>query len=151
MIDESGAQAGIVPIAEALNLASSAGLDLVEIAPSAQPPVAKIVDWGKWRYQQTKQEQKARKKHRVQDVKQMRFGLKIGQHDREVKLRKVRQFLENGDKVKLSVFFRGREMAHPEIGHQLLDRLVAELSDISVVDQAPQMLGKYLNLTLRKK
>ena len=151
MIDESGTQTGVVPIAEALAAATAAGLDLVEIAPNANPPVAKIVDWGKWRYQQTKIEQKARKKHRVQDVKQMRFGLKIGQHDREVKLRKVRGFLEEGDKVKLSIFFRGREMAHPELGHKLLDSLVAELSDISVVDQEAQMLGKYLNLTLRKK
>ena len=81
----------------------------------------------------------------------MRFGLKIGQHDREVKMRKVREFLEAGDKVKLSVFFRGREMAHPELGRKLLDNLVTELADISVVDQEAQMLGKYLNLTLRKK
>ena len=151
LIDERGEQVGIVSLSEALARANQAEMDLVEIGPTADPPVAKIIEWGKYRYQQTKQEQKSRKKHKVQDIKQIRLGLKIGQHDLDVKLRKVRQFITDGDKVKFSLMFRGREITHPELGKQLLGKIAADLADISIVDQEPQLLGRYLTMTIHKK
>ena len=129
--------------------AREAELDLVEISPTADPPVAKIVDWGKYNYQKTKQRQKNRKNTKAQELKQIRFGLKIGQHDLDVKLRKIREFLEAGHKVKITAFFRGREMAHKQIGYKLLDDVFEQISDIAVVDQEPQMSGKYLNMVVR--
>lgn len=138
-------------IANALSLAQSAGLDLVEIAPNAAPPVVKIVDWGKYQYEKTKQLQKAKRKQKSVGVKQVRFGLKIGTHDFEVKKRKIRSFLDSGNKVKVSVFFRGREMAHQDLGGELLKRVVAELGEDVVVDQEPEQTGKHLIMVIRKK
>lgn len=135
--------------ADALLEAERAGLDLVEISPLASPPVAKIVDWGKYNYQKTKELQRNRKNVKTSEIKQMRMGLKIGAHDLEIKLKKVRSFLEDGHKVKISAFFRGREMAHQELGYQLLDRIVKDLEDIAVVDHAPQMAGKNLSILVR--
>lgn len=132
-------------------MADEAGLDLVEIAPDASPPVAKIVNWGKYQYEKTKQLQKAKKKQKTIGLKQVRFGLKIGTHDLEVKKRKIRAFLESGNKVKMSVFFRGREMAHQELGLELLNRVVKELGDDVMVDQTPQQTGKHLIMVVRKK
>ncbi len=149
VIDENDNQLGIISRHEALALASQADLDLVEVSPNANPPVAKIVDWGKYNYQKTKARQKNKKNTKVQDLKQIRFGLKIGQHDLDVKLRKIREFLEAGHKVKLTAFFRGREMAHQEIGRKLMDDVFEQISDIAVVDQQPQMSGKYLNMVVR--
>lgn len=134
---------------EALALAKQADLDLVEVSPNADPPVAKIVDWGKYNYQKTKARQKNKKNTKAQDLKQIRFGLKIGQHDLDVKLRKIREFLDAGHKVKITAFFRGREMAHQEIGYKLLDDVFEQIADIAVVDQRPQMSGKYLNMVVR--
>ncbi len=134
---------------DALARARQAELDLVEISPNADPPVAKIVDWGKYNYQKTKQRQKNRKNVKSQELKQIRFGLKIGQHDLDVKLRKIRQFLEDGHKVKITAFFRGREMAHQEIGYKLLDNVFEQLADVAIVDQKPQLSGKYLNMVVR--
>lgn len=151
LIDADGKQVGVVSSKEALNSAQDAGYDLVEISPQADPPVAKMVDWGKYQYEKTKQEQKARRNAKAQEMKQMRFGLKIGQHDRDVKLGKVRKFLDKGHKVKLTVRFRGREMAHPELGRDLLQSMVESLSDIAIVDQEPQMAGRQLNMIIRKK
>lgn len=122
---------------------------MVEISPQADPPVAKIIDWGKYQYQKTKQAQKNKKKAKASDLKQIRFGLKIGQHDLDVKLRKIRKFLEEGHKVKVTAFFRGREMAHKEIGYELLDKVYQQLEDIAVIDQKPQMTGKHLSMTVR--
>jgi translation initiation factor IF-3 len=132
-----------------LALARQADLDLVEVSPNADPPVAKIVDWGKYNYQKTKQRQKNKKNAKTQDLKQIRFGIKIGQHDLDVKLRKIRGFLEEGHKVKITAFFRGREMAHQEIGYKLLEDVFERIADIAVVDQQPQMSGKYLNMVVR--
>ena len=129
--------------------ARAAGLDLVEVSPEANPPVVKIVDWGKYNYEKTKAAQKSRKGSKAPDLKQIRFGLKIGQHDLDVKLRKIRGFLEEGHKVKISAFFRGREMAHKDLGYKLLDRVFEGISDISVIDQEPQLAGKYLSMTVR--
>lgn len=134
---------------DALARAREADLDLVEISPNADPPVAKIIDWGKYNYQKTKQLQKNRKNIKVQELKQIRFGLKIGKHDLDVKLRKIREFLEEGHKVKITATFRGREMAHQEIGYKLLDDVYEQISDLAVVDQQPQMSGKYLNMVVR--
>lgn len=149
VIDESGNQLGVLTRTEALEEARRSGLDLVEISPSADPPVAKIVDWGKFNYQRTKQAQKNKRGTRSQDVKQMRFGLKIGEHDLDVKLRKVSDFLEAGHKVKLTVVYRGREMAHKDMGFKLADRVVEKLGEGVVVDQTPQMSGKQLNFVVR--
>lgn len=151
LIDAEGEQIGVVTVPEALSQAEAAGLDLVEVSPQADPPVAKIVDWGKYQYEQTKQAQKAKRKQKTHEMKQMRFGLKIGQHDRDVKLGKVRGFLEKGHKVKLTVRFKGREMAHQELGFELLDSIVEQLGDIATVDQRPQMAGRQINMVVRKK
>lgn len=134
---------------EALQLAEEQGLDLVEISPSANPPVVKIVDWGKYNYQKTKQQQKNRKTTKVLDMKQMRFGLKIGGHDLEVKMKKVTGFLEAGHKVKITLFFRGRELAHKDIGFKLAERVINDFGDRIVVDQQPQLAGKQLSFVIR--
>lgn len=130
-------------------MARDQGLDLVEISPDAKPPVAKIVDWGKYNYQRTKQLQKNKRNTKSLDMKQMRFGLKIGEHDLGVKLNKVRAFLEAGHKVKLTIFFRGRELAHKDLGFKLADKVIEGFGDTIVVDQAPQLTGKQLNFVIR--
>jgi translation initiation factor IF-3 len=134
---------------EALQVAEERGLDLVEISPDADPPVCKVVDWGKYNYQRTKQQQKNRKSTKTLDMKQMRFGLKIGQHDLDIKMGKVAKFLQAGHKVKITVFYRGREQAHKEIGFQLADRVIADFGDTIVVDQKPQLAGRQLNFVAR--
>lgn len=134
---------------EALKLAEEQGLDLVEISPNADPPVAKIVDWGKYNYQRTKQLQKSKKNAKSLEVKQMRFGLKIGEHDLGVKLRKVTEFLETGHKVKITVFYRGREMAHKDLGFKLADKVIESFGERIVVDQQPQLAGKQLSFVIR--
>jgi translation initiation factor IF-3 len=149
VIDEDGQQLGILSKNEALRMAEDQGLDLVEISPNADPPVAKIVDWGKYNYQRTKQLQKNRKHAKTLEVKQMRFGLKISDHDLGVKLRKVTDFLETGHKVKISVFYRGREMAHKELGFKLAEKVIEGFGDKIVVDQQPQLAGKQLSFVVR--
>ena len=135
--------------AEALERAQQAGVDLVEISPNANPPVAKIVDWGKYQYQKMKEQQRNKKSSRSSEIKQMRLGLKIGQNDLDIKLRKIRKFLDDGDKVKIQVVFRGREMAHPEIGRTLLDKILKNLSDTAIADQKPIMAGRNLSIIVR--
>lgn len=142
---------GIVSRAEALQAAEAAGLDLVEISPNADPPVAKIVDWGKYQYQKMKEQQRNKKSARVSELKQMRLGLKIGANDLEIKLRKIRAFLEAGHKVKIMIFFRGREMAHQELGYEMMDRIVTMLEDSAVLEQKPQMAGRSLGIVVRSK
>jgi translation initiation factor IF-3 len=132
-----------------MNLAGDRGLDLVEISPNADPPVAKIVDWGKYNYQRTKQLQKSKKNAKALDVKQMRFGMKIGEHDLGVKLRKVKDFLEAGHKVKITVFYRGRELAHKDLGFKLADKVIQSFGDTIAVDQQPQLAGKQLSFVIR--
>jgi len=126
-------------------------MDLVEISPDANPPVAKVIDWGKYQYQKMKEQQKNRKSSKASELKQMRFGLKIGSGDLEVKLRKVRSFLADGHKVRPQIFYRGREMAHKELGYELMDKIVAELQNEAVMEQQPQMLGRNLSVTVRSK
>lgn len=134
---------------EALDKARNAGLDLVEISPTATPPVAKIVDWGKYQYQKMKEQQRNKKNARSSEIKQMRLGLKIGQNDLNIKLRKIRKFLLDGDKVKIQIIFRGREMAHPEVGQGLLGRILDQLSDVAIADNKPVMAGRNLNVIIR--
>ncbi len=149
VLDQDGNQLGILSRSEALRAAEDQGLDLVEISADANPPVAKIVDWGKYNYQRTKQLQKNKRGAKTLEVKQMRFGLKISEHDLGVKLRKVTNFLEVGHKVKLTIFYRGRELAHKELGFKLAEKVVSDFGDTITVDQQPQFAGKQLNFVIR--
>lgn len=148
---QDGSQLGVVSLAEATRQAEEADLDLAEIAPGATPPVVKILDWGKYRYEQTKQLQKSRKNQRQVEIKQVRLGLKIGDHDFKVKLNRARKFLLEGDKVKVSLRFRGREITHPDLGRAILDRFVADIADIGQLEQAPQLSGRELNIIIGMK
>jgi len=136
---------------EALKAAEEAGVDLVEISPNADPPVVKIVDWGKYQYQKMKEQQKNRKSSKASELKQMRLGLKIGANDLEIKLRKIREFLAAGHKVKILIFFRGREMAHKELGYEMMDKIIGLLEDEAVIEQKPQMAGRNLSIAIRSK
>jgi translation initiation factor IF-3 len=149
VIDADGNQLGVLSRNEALRLSQEQELDLVEISPDANPPVAKIVDWGKFNYQRTKQAQKNKKTAKTLEMKQMRFGLKISDHDLEVKMGKVRGFLTAGHKVKITAFFRGRELAHKDLGFKIAEKVIASFGDMIVVDQAPQLAGKQLSFVVR--
>lgn len=149
VIDEDGSQIGVLSRNEALQMAQDRGLDLVEISPDANPPVAKIVDWGKYNYQKTKQLQKSKRHAKALEVKQMRFGLKISDHDLGVKLRKITGFLDAGHKVKIVIFYRGRELAHKEIGFTLANKVIESFGDTVAVDQQPQLAGKQLIFLIR--
>lgn len=136
---------------DALNVAQEAGLDLVEISPNANPPVAKIVDWGKYQYQKMKEAQKNRRSNKANELKQMRFGMKIGQGDLDIKLRKIREFLAEGHKVRIQIFFRGRENAHRELGYEMIERLRGLLEEDAVFEHEPQMAGRNLSVVIRSK
>lgn len=151
VIGTNGEQLGIMTRAEALKVAEEAGVDLVEISPNADPPVAKVVDWGKFQYQKMKEQQKNRRSNKASELKQMRFGLKIGTNDLEIKLRKIREFLAEGHKVKILVFFRGREMAHKELGYVLIDRVMSLLEEDAILEQKPLMAGRNLSIVIRSK
>ena len=151
VIGPTGDQLGILSRTEALKIAEDAGVDLVEISPNADPPVVKVIDWGKYQYQKMKELQKSRKNSKTVELKQMRMGLKIGANDLEIKLRKIREFLAEGHKVKILVVFRGREMAHQELGYVMIDRIVASLEEYAIVEQKPQMAGRNLSIVIRSK
>ncbi|HUC87250.1 MAG TPA: translation initiation factor IF-3 [Candidatus Saccharimonadales bacterium] len=148
LVGMGGEQVGVVSRAEALEQAAAAGYDLVEIAASANPPVVKILDWGKYRYEQTKLSQKNRKHQRNQEVKQVRVGLKIGEHDLLVKVKHARTFIESGHKVKVSLRFRGREVTHSELGRVVLDRFMGHLEDIAVREQDSTLSGREMTMLL---
>jgi translation initiation factor IF-3 len=150
VIDENGEQLGILRTREALATARQRNLDLVEVAPTAQPPVCRIMDYGKYRYEQTKKERDARKNQKVIEVKEVRLTPKIDDHDVETKARQARGFVEDGHKVKLSVKFRGRENAHPEIGRDLLLQFADLLKDVAVVEQPARLEGKSMTMLLNK-
>lgn len=137
-----------MPISEALNIARDQGYDLAEISPSAEPPVCKLLDWGKYLYEQDKQTAKNRKKQKNIEVKQVRMGLKIGQHDIEVKQKATRKFLDAGNKVKLTVRFKGREMARPDLGEKVLNNFFESLSGEAVIEQSPQMTGRDMSIVI---
>lgn len=136
---------------DALAMAEEAGLDLVEISPNADPPVAKIIDWGKYQYQKMKEAQKNKRNSKQSELKQMRFGLKIGQGDLDIKLRKVREFLKEGHKVRIQIFYRGREMAHKELGYTMIERIGTLLEDEAVFEHQPTMAGRNLSVVIRGK
>ena len=138
---------------EAQLLARDQGVDLVEIAPSAEPPVVKVIDWGKYQYQKMKEQAKNRKKAREKqsELKQMKIGLKISDNDLNIKIRKIRGFLEDGDRVKIMIVFRGREMAHKEIGQELLDKVLEQINDIAIADGKANFAGRNLSIGVRKK
>jgi translation initiation factor IF-3 len=149
VIDDEGNQLGVISRQEALNVARDAGLDLVEVSPGADPPVAKVVDWGKYNYQRTKQIQKNKRNTKVVELKQMRLGMKISDHDLEVKLNKVDKFLKAGHKVKITVFYRGRENAHKDLGYKLADRVIERFGEAIIVEQQPQIAGRQLSFVIR--
>ena len=134
MIDDTGEQLGIMPPPQALAIAKQKGLDLVEISPTANPPVCRIMDFGKYQYQEQKRAREARKHQKVIEVKEIKFRPKVDEHDYQFKKKHIERFLEDGDKVKATIFFRGREMAHPEIGRRILERLIEELVDVAIAE-----------------
>ncbi|WP_457641633.1 translation initiation factor IF-3 [Persephonella sp.] len=153
LIDEKGQNLGIVPTEEALKLAEERGLDLVEVSPNAKPPVCKIMDYGKYKFEQKKKEKEAKKKQRakMQNVKEIKFRVKIEDHDYKTKVKHIREFIEDGDKVKVWIWFRGRENVHPEIGERLANRIIEDLSDIAKVEKPPKKEGRNMIFTLVPK
>ncbi|MBQ2672875.1 translation initiation factor IF-3 [Candidatus Saccharibacteria bacterium] len=153
VIGSNGEQLGIMSSREAQLLANEQGVDLVEIAANANPPVVKIIDWGKYQYQKMKEEAKNRKKAREKqsELKQMKVGLKISDNDLNIKVRKMRSFLDDGDRVKILIIFRGREMAHKEIGNDLLNKIIGLLGEDVILEGKPQMNGRNLSAQVRKK
>ncbi|GAB4193173.1 MAG: translation initiation factor IF-3 [Simkaniaceae bacterium] len=148
VISETGEQVGIMSPREALEKAESVGLDLVEIAPNANPPVCKIIDYGKFRYQQTKKEKESKKSQHQVKVKEIKIKPNIDEHDFQVKVRRAREFIEKGNKVRLTCMFRGREMLHQEIGEKILQRFCTELEDIAAPEAPLKKLGRNLSLVI---
>lgn len=151
MIDAEGEQAGVMSIGAALSLAEQGGLDLVEIAPNGEPPVCRIMDYGKYRFEQQKKSQSAKKKQKQVQVKEVKFRPSTEIADYQVKLRSVRRFLEEGDKVKITLRFRGREMAHQELGTVMLKRVEADLASEIVVEQFPRIEGRQMVMMISSK
>jgi len=150
LIDEKGQQVGIVPFRDALEAAQARDLDLVEVAPNANPPVCRLMDYGKFLYEQAKKEKKSRKAQKT-EVKEIRLRPKTGQHDVAFKVRDARRFLNDGLKVKVRVRFRGREITYPEIGREMLKRIAQELEDVSSIEQSPRMEGRSMLMILSPK
>jgi translation initiation factor IF-3 len=148
VVDENGEQLGVISISKALELAEQAALDLVEVAPSADPPVCKILDYGKYKYEAQKKKSEAKKKQKVIDVKEIKMRPGIDDHDYQVKMRNMRRFLEDGDKVKVTIRFRGREMAHQNLGMKVLDRVREELDEVSKVEQYPKIEGRQMVMVI---
>ena len=151
LIDENGENVGVVPIAQALGRAEQAGLDLVEIAPLAQPPVAKILDFGKFKYEEQKKKNEARKIQKVIEIKEIKMRPSIDNHDYQIKMRAVVKFLEEGDKVKVTLRFRGRELVHQEIGMRVLERVRDDLTELGKVEQFPKMEGRQMTMVVAPK
>jgi translation initiation factor IF-3 len=151
VIGPEGEHLGVVPMEEAFAMATARGLDLVEVSPDAEPPVCKIIDYGKFRYQQDKRGREAKKKQRMIQVKEIRMRPKTEENDYQVKSRQIRRFLEEGNKAKVSMRFRGREHEHAELGHQKLERLMLEMHDVANIEQAPQMEGRIITMVLAPK
>ena len=150
-IDPDGNQLGIVPIHQALDAAAELGLDLVEISPNADPPVCKIMDYGRFKYEQTKKKQEAKKKQSTTQLKEIKVRPKTGEHDLQVKMGHIRKFLAKKDKVKVTVIFRGREITLSEMGRELLKQMATELEDVAVVEQYPKFEGRTMMMVLSPK
>jgi translation initiation factor IF-3 len=148
LIDQNGQNVGIVPTAEAMTRASEAGLDLVEISPDATPPVAKILDYGKYKYQEQKKAAEARKRQKIVEIKEIKMRPSIDDHDYDVKMRSIRRFFDEGDKVKVTLRFRGRELAHQELGWEVLQRVKADTEPVAKVESEPRMEGRQMVMVL---
>ena len=148
VIGQEGAQLGVILTPDALQMAEEQGLDLVEVAPNEKPPVCRIMDYGKYKYQQSKRLQQAKKKQKVILVKEIKLRPKTEEHDYNFKSQHVRRFLQDGHKAKVTIVFRGREMAHTELGRRILDRMAGELEDISTIEQTPKQEGRNLAMVL---
>jgi translation initiation factor IF-3 len=151
LVDEKGQMVGVVGRSEALAMAADAGLDLVEIAPNADPPVCKILDFGKYKYEEQKKKNEARKKQKIIEVKEIKLRPSIDDHDYEVKRRSMMKFIEEGDKVKVTMRFRGRELAHQELGMDVLIRVRDDLDEIAKVEQMPRMEGRQMTMVVSPK
>jgi translation initiation factor IF-3 len=151
VIDEKGEQLGIMPTQEAMSRAEELGLQLVEVNPKTVPPVCKIMDYGKFKYETAKRDREAKKHQKTTELKEVKFRPKTHDHDFDFKTRHIRRFIEEGDKVKLVVQFRGREITHPETGRAILERIIRELADVTVILQMAQMEGNRMNMVLAPK
>jgi translation initiation factor IF-3 len=151
VIDDTGAQLGIMPPQQALAIARQKGLDLVEIAATASPPVCRIMDFGKYQYLEQKRARQAKKHQKVIEVKEIKFRPKVDEHDYQFKKKHIERFLAEGDKVKATVFFRGREIAHPEIGRRILERLLTELADVASPETQPRLEGNQMHTILTQR
>ena len=151
VIDFDGKQAGIMPLKEAMKIAEEQGLDLVEVAPNAKPPVCRVMNYGKYKYQQSKRTQEARKHQTVIQVKEVKLRPRTEEHDFQFKLRHAKRFLTEGNKVKISILFRGRELAHPEFGRDMMNRFLEEVKDLMVVEQAPRLEGRNMVMVVAPK
>jgi translation initiation factor IF-3 len=151
VIDDTGEQLGIMPPQQALTIARQKGLDLVEIAATANPPVCRIMDFGRYQYQEQKRARQAKKHQKIIEVKEIKFRPKVDEHDYQFKKKHIERFLADGDKVKATIFFRGREMAHPEIGRRILERLIGELGEAAIVESAPRQEGNQMHTLLAQR
>jgi translation initiation factor IF-3 len=150
LIDEEGQMVGVVPTQQALALAREKNLDLVEVSPMAVPPVCKLLDWGRFKYEQAKRENEARKHQKTVELKEIRMRPRTDEHDLGVKVRKIEEILGDGNKVKVSVVFRGREMAHPELGRVVLDRVASALKGVAVLERAPIQEGRMISMMVSR-
>ncbi len=148
VIDDEGNQLGVMATADAMKIAEERSLDLVEIAPNVRPPVCKIMDYGKYKYEQSKKARDSKKKQHVSHLKEIKFRPKIEEHDFQFKIRHAEKFLNNKDKVKFTVMFRGREMEHIDLGEKLLDRVVEEFSEIAIIEKPPIRMGRIISMIL---
>ncbi len=151
LIDEKGNMIGVVAIAEGIRMAEAAGLDLVEISPNAQPPVCKVLDYGKYKYEAQKKAHEARRKQKVIQIKEIKLRPTIGEHDLDIKMKHVLEFLADGDKVRITLRFRGREMDHTDLGMQVLNRVQETLKDHCKIEQMPKMEGKQIVMAIGPK
>ncbi|APT73905.1 translation initiation factor IF-3 [Thermosipho melanesiensis] len=151
VVGQDGKQLGIMPIDKALELAYSQKLDLILVAPNAKPPVAKIMDYGKYKYELSKKEKKAKKNQKIIEVKQMKFRIKIDEHDYQTKVKHIKRFIESGNKVRVVIMFRGRELAFADKGKEILDRIKEDLRDIAVVEKQPKLEGRDMWMMLKPK
>lgn len=151
MVDSDGSQLGIMSLKEAMDLAEQRNLDLVKIAPQAKPPVCKIIDYGKFRFEQAKREKEQRKNQRVVEIKEVRLSLNIDTHDFETKKNHAVRFISEGNKVKASIRFRGREMGHPELGQEIMKKFADAMSEVANVEKAPKLEGRTMLMFLTPK
>ncbi len=148
VVDDEGEQLGVMDLQSALTAAEERGLDLVEVSPNAEPPVCRIMDYGKYKYQQSKRAAEAKKKQVRVEIKEVKMRPKTEEHDFQFKLKNARRFLEAGNKVKFTIMFRGREVTHPEFGRKLLERLVEEVADLAQAESRPSMSGRFMSMVV---